>query len=306
MQQLNAYRFYELAAKLRELFSFGAQARAGDLFQPLTEAQTLLDSFIKGDVFAPESSKADAEKLLAKISAVFNRYFIDPSTKQLKAPVGEDRVDAYEMSLIRSLMEKFEQALAAELNRTPTYLAGKRGIYSTYDLAENAEAIFSAALRSVIPAATQKEFNTAGRALVFGLGTAAVMHMLRAIEMMLKLYYETYVGSPAAKGERNYAMYVKKLMALAEDEDKTDRPDARVIQMLVQIKSHYRNPLVASDAVTSADEATQLFGMASALISMMAEQVAARRQTSEKANRMPDIEASDEEDEPAPGFRKAS
>lgn len=300
MQQLNAYRFYELGAKLHELFSSGGQARVADIFAPLTEAQTLLDSFIKGDVFTPDSSKVEAKKLLAKISDVFNRYFIDSSTKQLKTPVGEDRIDAYEMSLIRSLVEKFEQALAAELNRAPTYLAGKRGIYSTYDLAENAEAIFSDKLRSVIPAAAQKEFNTAGRALVFGMGTAATVHMLRAIEIVLKLYYETFAGSPAAKNERNYAMYVKKLAAMADDEDRAERPDARVVQMLSQIKSHYRNPLITAEAANTVDEATQLFGMAGALISMMAEQVDTRRQSGSKgASKDVDAESSDDEDEPA-------
>src|SRR5580693_823281 len=190
MHQMNAYPFYELGAKLYGLFGYGAQARVADMFAPLTEAQTLLDGFIKGDVFAPESSKADANRLLAKIGAVFNRYFIDPSTKQMKASGGEDRIDAHELSLIRSLVEKFEQALAAELNRAPTYLAGKRGIYSTFDLAENAEAIFPEKLRGTIPVLAQNEFNAAGRALVFGMGTAAAIHMLRAIEVVLKLYYE--------------------------------------------------------------------------------------------------------------------
>jgi hypothetical protein len=47
--------------------------------------------------------------------------------------------------------------------------------------------------------------------------------------------------------------------------------------MLAQIKDHYRNPLIAADASVSVDEATQLFGMASALISLMAEAVAAKR-----------------------------
>jgi hypothetical protein len=250
MQQLNAYRFYELGAKLRELFSFGENARVTEIFAPLTEAQAMLDGFIKGEVFRPDTSKAEATKLLAKISAVFDRYFIDAATKQMKSPTGEDRIDSYEMSMIRSQLEKFEQALAAELNHAPTYLAGKRGIYSTYDLAENAETIFAENLRKIIPTAAQNEFNTAGRALVFSLGTAAAVHMLRAVEIMLKLYYETYAGAPAAKGERNYAIYLKKLAAMADDEekdpkDKSARPDPRVIQMLAQIKTHYRNPLIA-------------------------------------------------------------
>src|ERR1700679_3307913 len=195
MQQLNAYRFYELGAKLHGLFSMRTQGRVADMFAPLTEAQTLLDGFIKGDPFALETSKADANPLLSKISSVFNRYFIDPTSKQLKNPTGEDRIDAHELSLIMSLVEKFEHALAAELNRAPTYLAGKRGIYSTFELAENAREVFSKELQAVIPAGAQTEFNLAGRALVFGLSTAATMHMLRSIEITLKPYYEMFAGT---------------------------------------------------------------------------------------------------------------
>lgn len=274
MQQLNSYRFYELGAKLHSLFCQANQSRITEMFSPLTEAQALLDSFIKGENFALESSKSDANRLLSKISAVFNRYFIDPSTKQLMTPTGEDRIDAHEISLILTLIEKFEHALAAELNRAPTYVAGKYGIYSTYDLAENAEKVFSDNLRSVIPATAQNEFKDAGRALAFGLGTAASIHMLRAVEITLKVYYESFTGPISAKSERNYAMYVKKLAAMAEEEDKQPRPDKRVIQMLAQIKDHYRNPLLSPESTVSVEEATQLFGMASALISLMAERVA--------------------------------
>ena len=48
MQQLNAYRFYELGAKLHALFNVRTQSRVADMFAPLTEAQALLDGFIKG------------------------------------------------------------------------------------------------------------------------------------------------------------------------------------------------------------------------------------------------------------------
>jgi hypothetical protein len=287
MQQLNAYRFYELGAKLHGLFGDHGFGRVADMFAPLTEAQALLDSFIKGDAFALDTSKTDANRLLGKIGALFNRYFIDPTSKQLRTPTGEDRIDPHELSLIRSLVEKFEHALAAELNRAPTYLAGKRGIYSTFDLAENARQIFSANLQEAIPATALGEFDSAGRALVFGLGTAAAMHMLRAIEIMLKQYYELFAGPVVAKGERNYAIYLKKLTTLAEDEEASPRPDKRVVQMLAQIKDHYRNPLLASETSISIDEATALFGMASALVSLMAEQVNARQRSESKSGTKP-------------------
>src|ERR1700722_3044943 len=153
MQSLNTYRFYELGAKLHGLFSSSTQTRVADMFAPFTEAQALLDSFIKGDIFALQDSKTDATRLLNKIGAVFNRYFIDPATKQLKAPTGEDRIDPHELSLIGTLVEKFEHALAGELNRTPTYLAEKCGIYATNDLAEHAQRVFAQNLRNVIPSA---------------------------------------------------------------------------------------------------------------------------------------------------------
>jgi hypothetical protein len=277
MKQLNSYRFYELGAKLHGLLNAESGVRIVDMFAPLSEAQTLLDGFIKGDAIALNTSKSDAVKLLNRIGAIFNRYFIDPATKQLKQTEGEDRIDAHEVAMLRTLVEKFEHALAAELNRAPTYVASKRGIYSTYDLAENAEEIFSESLRSSIPSAAQHEFTSAGRALAFSLGTAAAMHTLRAVEIMLRSYYESFAGTPPAKAERNYSMYVKKLTAMAEEEDRAYRPDRRTVQMLAQVKDHYRNPLVAADASVSVDEAMQLFGMASAIISLMAEAVAAHR-----------------------------
>jgi hypothetical protein len=215
--------------------------------------------------------------LLNKIGSIFNRYFIDPSTKQLKSQNGEDRMDVHELATLRGLVEKFEHALAAELNRVPIYVADKCGIYSTFDLAENAQEMFSEKLRGAIPAGAQVEFCSAGRALAFGLGTAAVVHTLRAIEKTLRVYHDVFVGSVPAKTERNYSTYIKKLASLAEEEDRAFRPDKRVIQMLAQIKERYRNPLVMSDATISLDEAIQLFGMASALISMMAEVIVVGR-----------------------------
>ncbi len=282
MHTLNTYRFYELGAKLHSLFSTGAQDRIADMFVPLTEAQALLDSLIKGETLTLETSKTDATRLLNKIGALFNRYFIDPATKQLKNVTGEDRVDAHEMSLIHTLVEKFEHALSAELSRMPTYAACKLGIYSIFELAEHAENIFGASLRPYIPAAAQREFNTAGRALAFGLGTAASMHLLRATEVTVRSYYDACGGTTLSKNERNFSIYLKKLSAMADEEDRAHRPDKRVVQMLSQIKDHYRSPVMAVDRHVSVDEAMQFFGMASAIISLMAEQMKAQSPADDK------------------------
>ncbi len=299
MQNFNPYRFYETAAKLHGLFNCSTQSRVRDMFAPLTEAQTALDALIKGDPLPIETSKPDALKLLSRISALFDRYYIDPSTKQLRNPTGEDRIDQHELSAVFALLEKFEHSLAAELCHAPTYAAGKRGIYSTHDLAENAHGTFPESLREVIPSEAQREFDVAGRALVFGLGTAAAMHLLRAVEIVLKQYYEAFAGVVVAKTERNYGIYLKKLAALAEDDTARRRPDKRLLQMLAQIKEHYRNPLTAPESGVSTEQATSLFGLAGAIITLMSEQMIDMRQNGgKKMSALLEPETEDGDDAP--------
>jgi len=305
MQHLNLYRLYELATKLHGLFSTGTGGRVSDMFAPLTEAQAALDALIKGDPIALETSKTEANNLLSKIGDLFNKYFIDQSTKQLKALESEDRFNQHELSMIQSLVEKFEHALAAELNRAPTYIAEKCGIYSTSDLIENAYQVFPVSLQGTIAKSAQKEFNTAGRAIAFGLGTAAAIHLLRAIEIVLRQYYEMFSGSAAAKNERNYAIYLKKLALMAEDESLSVRPDKRVLQMLAQIKDHYRNPLTTPESCISLEQATSLFGLASAIISLMAEQIQGKKSSGSKRDGKSALNSDSDEDDESYDFKAA-
>jgi len=272
MKHLNPYRFYELAAKLHALFS-NSSNRVTDMFAPITAAQAMLDGWIKGDPYSLETSQGDANRLLSKISNLFNKYYIDQNTKQLKHPTGEDRIDAHELALLYSMLEKFEHALAAELTYAPTFVAGKCGIYSTYDLIENAYQNFSQTLRDNMPESSMREFDTAGRALAFGLGTAAGLHLLRAVELVLKRYYETFSGTTVSKTERTYAIYLKKLAVLAEEDANGFRPDKRLLQMLAQIKEHYRNPLTNPETNITVEQATALFGLGAAAMTLMTEQV---------------------------------
>lgn len=270
MQHLNPFRLYDLAAKLHGLFN-NQPAQVADLFGPLTEIQAALDALIKGEPFALDASKPDAIKLLNKIGAIFNKYYIDAGTKQLRAPDSQDHIEQHEITVLRSLVELFGHSLAADLNKSPVYIVSKRGIYFTQDLIENAHLAFSAPALTAIPSGAQSEFDSAGRALAFGLGTAASMHMLRAIEITLKEYYELFAGVSTPKAERNFGIYLKKLASMAEDEAALHKPDRRLLQMLAQIREQFRNPLITTEISVSVDQATSLFGLAVAIISQMAE-----------------------------------
>jgi hypothetical protein len=276
MQQLNQFKFYDLGAKLHGLFNGRAQGSVADLFVPLTDAQKLLDALIKGEPMELTVSRVEAVRLLTAISGLFEKYFIDQSSKQLRFPSSETAADPQEMLLLQTHIERFEQALTGEFARQTAYQADRRGIYNSSDLVENASAAIPKTLLAQVPQAAQKEMNEAGKALGFGLGTAAAMHLLRAVEMVAQKYYELYAAPLSNKAERNLATYLRKLSTLAEEEGNKNAPDARVVQLLVQIKDRYRNPLIHIDTAVDADDATILFGIATGAIAQMAEALKAR------------------------------
>lgn len=277
MQTLQQFRFYDLGAKLAGIFNVHHHARVGDMFGPLTDAQKSLDALIKGDPIALKFAKPEATKLLAQISALFDKYFIDQASHQLRFPAQEAKVDPQELALVELALQKFESALAAELSRMLVFPATQRGIYNAVDLLENAHRAVPDELHDYVPLTARRELDAAGRALSFDLGTAAALHTLRALEIVVAAYYELYAAPLTARTERNLATYLRKLNTLAEDETTKVRPDYRLVQFLTQIKESYRNPMVQAETVIATGSASTLFGLVTGAITQLAEHIAAQK-----------------------------
>jgi len=273
MQQLQQFRFYDLGAKLYGIFNVRTHGRIADLFGPLTDAQKSLDALIKGDPIALKCAKPEATRLLAQISALFDKYFIDQNSRQLRFPGVEEKVDMQELALIELALQKFESALAAELSSLVVFPALQRGIYNVVDLVENAHRAVPEDLQHVVPDSARRELDAAGRALCFDLGTAAALHTLRALEIVTAAYYTLFAPAPTNRTERNLATYLRKLATLADDEGAANRPDPRLVQLLNQIKDTYRNPLVQAETVLETGSAATLFGLVIAAITQLAEQI---------------------------------
>lgn len=277
MQTLQQFRFYDLGAKLAGIFNVHHHARVADMFGPLTDAQKSLDALIKGDPIALKVAKPEATKLLAQISALFDKYFIDQASHQLRFPAQEAKVDPQELALVELALQKFESALAAELSRMLVFPATQRGIYNAVDLLENAHRAVPEELHDYVPLTACRELDAAGRALSFDLGTAAALHTLRALEIVVAAYYELYATPLTARTERNLATYLRKLNTLAEDESTKVRPDYRLVQFLTQIKESYRNPMVQAETVITTGAASTLFGLVTGAITQLAEHIAAHK-----------------------------
>ncbi len=285
MQQLMQYRFYDLGAKLYGIFNARVHGRVADLFGPLADAQKSLDALIKGDPIDLRIAKPEAIKLLAQISALFDKYFIDQTSRQMRFPSGEEKVDSQELALINLALEKFESALSAELSRIIVYPAVQRGIYSPVDMVENAHRAIPDDMQEFMTDAARRELDAAGRALGFDLGTAAAMHTLRALEIVTASYYALFAGPLSGRADRNFATCLRKLAALVEDEDVKVRPDARLVQLLTQIKESYRNPLVAAESIVTTGSAATLFGLVTSVIMQLVEHIAEYKDRAQETGR---------------------
>src|ERR1043166_4829231 len=125
MNPISQYKFYDLGAKLHRATSNRTAVSAADMFVPLMEAQAALDNLLKGDPITLEIARPDASALLNRFGPLFNKHFIDPSTRQFRHPAREDVIESHELNLLRSMVEKFESALAAELSRKAIYAVPK-------------------------------------------------------------------------------------------------------------------------------------------------------------------------------------
>lgn len=275
MNPISQYKFYELGARLHRVTAHKATINAAEMFVPLMEAQASVDNLLKGDPITLEHAKVDANNLLNKLGSLFNKHFIDPTSRQFRFPGRDEVIDAHELTLLSSLVEKFETAFAAELSRRAIYAVPKRGLFDSYDLAENADNQFSAEMIERMPASMRDDIRAAGRALAFGLGIAACFHLIRAVEVAFTFYLEAYTGQAAASFANPWRDGLNRLKG---GDKGTTNADPRVIMMLQEVNSRYRVPLYKGENAVSINEAMIFFGMASSLITLMMEALSGKKQ----------------------------
>lgn len=270
MNPISQYKFYDLGAKLYRVVANRTAVGAAEMFVPLMEAQTALDTLIKGDPIQLEHSKPEANALLNKLGAIFDKNFIDLNTRQFRFPGREEVIDAHELTLLRSLVEKFETAFASELSRKAVFTVPKRGLFDTYELTEHADNQFAEETLRIMPHGVRADIRAAGRALAFGLASACCFHLVRASEDLLSKYSEAFGGGTASKSDVLWHEALPRLVAMSKSKN-ANSPDARIIGMLSDIEGRIRPALHNAEASISISDATIFFNTATSMISLMLE-----------------------------------
>jgi len=270
MQRVNTYTFYELGVALKDLSQLHQGQKLKEVWSSLFWAQVKLEPFINDKIIPLTVSKASGIALLNALSDLV------PLDHPLDDP---DRELGYEHYTISQKVQEFVTVLNAELQTLNIYSVSQKGIYSTPELIEKAENIFTETVREIMPEQAKIDIRQAGRCLAFELATAAGFHILRAIEAVLVEYILELTGSHPKDSERNWGAYTRIL-------DKNGG-DKKVCSVLDQIRELHRNPTIHPEVVLGVDEALTLLGIAQSLIVAMTKEIQKLKKvkaTSEAAN----------------------
>lgn len=264
MQRINVQYFYRLATILRPLARVEVGQTVEQVFSDLYNAETELNFFLWNTLMPPETCFQTGYELLEAV-------------KQLTKEIGNNhQIDPLEANRVTNGLTQFETVLQADYARRDMFAVSKKGIYSTTDLVERAETMFSKTIQERIPGA-MGDMHAAGRCIAFELATAAGFHIFRAVEAVGREYVTTVRGTAPTDKEKNLGLGgYKKIL---EDHG----ADTRVINALDQLRRLHRNPTMHPEITLTTDEVITTLGMAQSAIQAMVADMEKFRKEPEQA-----------------------
>ena len=191
----------------------------------------------------------------------------------------EAPITAYEVFNIVTNLQTFETVLAAEYALKDTFVVSRKGIFSTTELIERSEFMFSDDVRKLLPDII-RDIHDAGKCIAFELSTAAAFHLYRATEAAAKQYILKVRGTQVTEKERRFGLggYAKIMVEL--------RVDERISNAVSQLTKLHRNPAIHPEHHLSSDEVIAILGIVQSVIQVMALDIYLR----ENAPQMPLLE----------------
>ncbi|MDE2022321.1 MAG: hypothetical protein KGI71_05430 [Patescibacteria group bacterium] len=258
MKRVNPFDYFQMGWAVHGLIDLKADSTVGDNFLPLYYSRQWMD-YLLGSPSVPVRVSRSA---CAELRRIVTEYMPANATAETYKNV-LSQVDVY---MIGEAAKTVETIIGAELQTTDTYYLDQKGAFSTPDLIERAEIVFSEGTRKQLSDGAVSDIRQSGRALALDLPTAAGFHIMRATESVVRDYYKVVTGR--APKSRTWGYYVRGL--------KDHNADAKVVAAIDQLRDLHRNPLMHPQAVLEEDEAVSLFGMAQSAISTMVADMARR------------------------------
>jgi hypothetical protein len=255
MQRVNMYDFYQLGAAIQPLESIAAESKLDDTWWHLLEARRLLSVLVNSRILRVAYARPAALELTSVLTEVLKPIF---DHKEGESPDWTKEIGHSDAYRIKNTREVFQHNLAAELQQHDTYAVSQKGIYSTGELIERTENLFSEEVKALMPSEAIADIKAAGQCIAFDVPTAAGFHILRCIETMIVRYMKVVGAKLEKDSQRNWGAYISKLKAAGADE--------KVVATLDQIRDLHRNPTLHPEVFLTQDEALALLGVAQSVI----------------------------------------
>jgi hypothetical protein len=175
-------------------------------------------------------------------------------TQWRSEPLTTDR--AY---IVQTIFEELRPILTSEFAKLHIYFVPPIGIFSTEALLTEPEKMFSDD-SARLPPETLTEIQEAGKCLGFSLPTATGFHLMRAVESILRHYYDVLSHRASRPTRGAMGVYLDEILKL-------HGVDTELHAALKQIKILYRDPIAHPEAILSMTDAISLMGVVQSAIS---------------------------------------
>ncbi len=254
MHKISAFNFYTLGRALGQLVLMEDGDDVEDWYCVCRPAHEHLTAFLSDEELSISSSLKDAGQLFLGVLALF-------------LPDGEVKGTLRgSPTFLGVQLVAFEAVLFQEFDkRLSLYRVAKKGIYDTLDLIDHAELALPKRLLVGLPAIVLDDLQQGGRCLAFETPTAAGFHLLRAVEGLIKAYYEKLAGAPWPHKKRDWGFYTDEIKKIGAPE--------RLTGALTHMKDNYRNPLMHPQDTLDQEEALSLFGVVVSLVTLILQEI---------------------------------
>lgn len=273
MQPINQFLIFEFGAKVRAVSTLPESITLNLVIGPMIALQTALRLLVNGDPVRLDYSMASIKDALSSVEALMQLEYYGQDGKFDINKDWTQQLSPWAIGSVKSSLVRLEHNLAAEFEKTATYLVAKTTSFDTATLIETATDTLTPEVKGELSEMAVFDYTQAGRCLGFGLYTAAGFHVARATEAVMLSYCEVFLGKFDDDAKHTWGQLLHALEKCKKD----PCPDKSTLAILEQIKNVDRNELMHPRKRLDLTEATRLFYLATSSIIAMAMEMRAKR-----------------------------
>lgn len=257
MQPIDGSYLYSLGGAVRPLSNINEHTLWSNAWLPMYIAKGELERFINDSVYRYNlrTSRINANNLLITLNVL-----IDESQKPENAPNEMGGWQAYRLS---TSFSAFEAVMSAEFGMMPIFLITAKKGYDLNTLVYSGVTLFPADLPLKVPSAVL-DIQSGTQCLAFERWTASAFHFHRALESVLRSYWEAVMVGRPHPGNKTIGDYLKALR-------KSRKGSPKLKSALRDLKDLDRNPVLHPEySLSNIEEADALMGrVRNAMVQML-------------------------------------